>query len=82
MRFSILISSIASIFSMTTPTFIAKLFQEPQHSTYQFSDMNEMQSTIEWISHKEDSKNIQKDQENLISDMKVSILEYQSTQNG
>lgn len=67
---------------MITPEFICKLFQEPQFNEYQFSDLNKMQSSVEWISHKEDSKNIQQDKENLISDMNISISEYKSKNNG
>ncbi|MBX2960615.1 MAG: hypothetical protein KF732_11745 [Flavobacteriales bacterium] len=67
---------------MITPEFICKLFQEPQFNEYQFSDLNKMQSSVEWISHKEDSKNIQQDKENLISDMNISVSEYKSKNNG
>lgn len=82
MKINILISTVVSLYNMITPEFICKLFQEPQFNEYQFSDLNKMQSSVEWISHKEDSKNIQQDKENLISDMNISISEYKSKKNG
>jgi hypothetical protein len=55
-----------------------KIFFQPSKEDYIFVELSEIEKNLDWISRKEDQKNLQKDFENLTNDMRVTLFEYRS----
>jgi hypothetical protein len=58
--------------------FIKKIFCEPLKDDYIFVELTESEKNLDWISRKEDQKNLQKDFVKLTKDMHKTILEYKA----
>jgi hypothetical protein len=62
---------------MITVPILSIFFQEPSHAGYGSESCGiEKLEDVSWISHKQDARNIQKDADNLNSDMNKAIDKY------
>lgn len=70
------------LFELKRNRFLDSLFCEPNKESYAIPLDLDVDMDLSWTSHKEDAKNMSDDMKNIKNDLRKSIRDYITTQNG